>query len=432
LQIKPAEHERLMTALEAEQRALLTDPSRQLSAEQRLQRDAYARALQRQLGQVLEAEPSADEEAVRQLRREYGITPQEHQTILGELLGHEPGLAERLSAAVGELERAAQTIQALEAEPSPSRRFVVELLQRLQGQVADRLLSGVWRRAETGSATALHDGLLGDEAARHAAVEELCGSLPASAASRLVAAQREVAEWAARAPLAERVRAYVQAADPYLRAAALHLLAELNELTEATLRLAHADEHAVPRRAAEQLLERGTGAGVGRGPMTTLEKMIALRAVPVFALLAPESLAILAGASSEVEFEVGQTLCREGEAGSSVFVLLAGQVEIRRRVAGADVVIDVEGPGSVIGELAVIDPAPRAATVRVVGSTLRTLHLDGQPFQDALTADPTASLELARTLARRLRVARPPSGIIRPRAEDRESQGEQAARIPRS
>src|SRR5439155_6683567 len=108
--------------------------------------------------------------------------------------------------------------------------------------------------------------------------------------------------------------------------------------------------------------ERGPSIGDGRGPMTTVEKMIAVRAVSIFAWLAPETLAMLAGASAEEDFATGEALCSEGEAGASVFVLLSGEVEIRRRVGDAEVVIDVEGPGSVIGEMAVIDPAPRAAT----------------------------------------------------------------------
>jgi CRP-like cAMP-binding protein len=90
-----------------------------------------------------------------------------------------------------------------------------------------------------------------------------------------------------------------------------------------------------------------------------------------------------------------------------VFVLLSGEVTITRRDGSADHVVGVEGPGSVIGELAVLDPAPRQATVTASSVAVRTLRLAGAPFRKALYASPALSEVIIRRLAQRLRAQTP-------------------------
>jgi CRP-like cAMP-binding protein len=66
-------------------------------------------------------------------------------------------------------------------------------------------------------------------------------------------------------------------------------------------------------------------------------------------------------------------------------------------------VMSVEGAGSCIGELAVLDPAPREATVVASTVAVRTLRLSGSAFRQALGASPAVSEAVIRILARRLR-----------------------------
>jgi CRP-like cAMP-binding protein len=136
---------------------------------------------------------------------------------------------------------------------------------------------------------------------------------------------------------------------------------------------------------------------------TTIAKMIGLKMIDIFDGLEPEDLAELARAGRESWFTQGETLCREGEIGDELFVLLTGEVTVLRRDGDVDRVVAVEGPGSVIGELAVLDPAPRNATVVASTVAVRALRLGGAPFRHALTASPAVSEVIIRLLARRLR-----------------------------
>ena len=54
----------------------------------------------------------------------------------------------------------------------------------------------------------------------------------------------------------------------------------------------------------------------------------------------------------------GEVLFHEGTAGDVMFAVVEGEVELTCHHH----VIDVVGPGGIIGELALIDPAPRSAT----------------------------------------------------------------------
>jgi hypothetical protein len=112
----------VMAALAEEERAMLSDPTKQISAEKRLQLETYRHALGNYLDHVLAAEGTYDDSFIVQLRSEYRVTKEEHAAVLDELLGGDRGMAARLAEQVAVIESAAQTIQALELNPSRSRR----------------------------------------------------------------------------------------------------------------------------------------------------------------------------------------------------------------------------------------------------------------------------------------------------------------------
>jgi NADH dehydrogenase len=75
-----------------------------------------------------------------------------------------------------------------------------------------------------------------------------------------------------------------------------------------------------------------------------------------------------AGGAIHEHFEPGQTVFNEGELGDRVYILLAGRAEVvRRRSNGAgiaDQILATLGPGECFGEMALLESAPRNATVR--------------------------------------------------------------------
>ncbi len=67
----------------------------------------------------------------------------------------------------------------------------------------------------------------------------------------------------------------------------------------------------------------------------------------------------------------GDVLFRQGDVGSTLIFIESGQLAaIVRQPSGSDLEIARFGPGEVVGEMALLDPAPRSATVTAVKATL--------------------------------------------------------------
>ncbi|HEY0406553.1 MAG TPA: cyclic nucleotide-binding domain-containing protein [Pyrinomonadaceae bacterium] len=408
LQIKKADHEKVMASLAEEDRAVFSDPSKQISAEKRLQLETYERALETYLERALAGEGTADDSFILNLRAEYRVTKEEHAAVLDNLLGGDKGMAARLVEEVRTIERAAQAIQSLELEPKPTHDFLIVLLQRRRSRAISRLMRGLSFTTDDEAGRAMRAALSSPELAeRESVIEQLRQAVPPSIAERLLTAHRETASIEASWPtLSDTLRARTLSVDPYIRAIALYALGERGAVDEATLARLIADEHEVARETAQHLRERqgreGSEVGSHAG-LITVEKMIALRSAPIFSSLGPESLAELARASSEGEYAPGQALCVEGEFGDEVFILLHGEAQVFRQEDDGRELLDVEKAGGFIGEMAVLDPAPRSATVIAGESGVRALRLNGNAFREALKNDPAIASSVIRRLAQRLR-----------------------------
>jgi NADH dehydrogenase len=78
-----------------------------------------------------------------------------------------------------------------------------------------------------------------------------------------------------------------------------------------------------------------------------------------------------AGGAIHEHFEPGQLVFSEGELGDRVYILLSGRAEVvRRALNGAggrgEEIVAVLGPGECFGEMALLDSAPRSATIRCI------------------------------------------------------------------
>jgi CRP-like cAMP-binding protein len=254
----------------------------------------------------------------------------------------------------------------------------------------------------------VQEGLSSDDRAiREAAVEGLRAHMPQATAAQLLSVYRATAE--EEAILTTKIdilKVRALSTDPYVRAVALHLLSELGGVDDAMLTEPQQDEYDVVREVTMAIQESRTAevdtAAPKRG-LTTIEKMFALGAAPMFSHLTLEGIAELAHASVNVEYAPGQTLFEQDEHGEEVFILLGGEVVIFQGHGADEHIIGVEGPGSLIGEMAVLDPAPRSATVRAGAKGVYVLRLNGDAFRDVLNANPTIASGIIRTLAQRLR-----------------------------
>jgi CRP-like cAMP-binding protein len=138
--------------------------------------------------------------------------------------------------------------------------------------------------------------------------------------------------------------------------------------------------------------------------ISTVEKVLFLRGAELFAALPGEDLARIALLAEEERRGAGEEVFREGDVADALYLVASGRVKVLR--AGA-VVADL-GERDVFGEMAVLDPAPRSATVRAATDVV-LLRIRREDFQDLLAEELEVARAVIRVLARRLRAALPES-----------------------
>ena len=128
----------------------------------------------------------------------------------------------------------------------------------------------------------------------------------------------------------------------------------------------------------------------------------ALRASALFAELPADDLARLAAMVETVRLEAGETLLREGDPGDSLFVIASGELEVVRGDGADEVPLAVVGPGSLQGEMALLEDRPRNATVRAM-TPVEALRVPRAALFELLATRPEAALAMIRTTLSRLR-----------------------------
>ncbi|HTP01991.1 MAG TPA: ATP-binding protein [Anaerolineales bacterium] len=128
----------------------------------------------------------------------------------------------------------------------------------------------------------------------------------------------------------------------------------------------------------------------------------ALRRLALFADLSDADLDWLSSHAEPLTIAAGAPLIREGEPGDSAFVVLDGEFEVVKKAERQDIVVAVREAGEVFGEMALIDQAPRNATVRAVRES-SVLRISEDTFKQLLGQSPSASLAILQTVSRRLR-----------------------------
>jgi signal transduction histidine kinase len=130
--------------------------------------------------------------------------------------------------------------------------------------------------------------------------------------------------------------------------------------------------------------------------------LTALKATPIFCGLAEKELLELVRNGKRVSAEPGACLITEGEKGSSLLVVLSGEIEVVRNSGHGEAQLARMGPGAFVGEMALIDDAPRNATVRSV-TTSEILEITRKQFDQLLEESPDACRNLVKTVLRRLK-----------------------------
>lgn len=105
---------------------------------------------------------------------------------------------------------------------------------------------------------------------------------------------------------------------------------------------------------------------------------------------------------TEQRYAPGEVVFAEGEHGDAMALIWAGRVAVARGGWEAPVVLGYRGPGELVGEMALLEEAPRSASV-VALEPLRLLRIDRAAFVELLNSNPAIGASIMASLSARLR-----------------------------
>jgi CRP-like cAMP-binding protein len=132
--------------------------------------------------------------------------------------------------------------------------------------------------------------------------------------------------------------------------------------------------------------------------MTTVERVVALQRVPLFAEVPGRTLAAVARRATEVEVESGGLVIEQGAVEDHLFALVTGRLIAR----DGERVLRELAAGSTVGELAALAPEPRSAQVTALVPSL-LLRIDRRVLDELLADHPELSRGVITSLVRMIR-----------------------------
>ena len=132
--------------------------------------------------------------------------------------------------------------------------------------------------------------------------------------------------------------------------------------------------------------------------LSPVEIMLLLKTVPLFERLMTRHLMDLAQTMQEERFDAGSVICREGEVGNCMYLVVEGTVKV---TAGSTLLAET-GEGDFFGEMALFDGITRSATV-TAGSDVLLLRLDRNDLMNLMEELPAIAIGLCQVLSHRLR-----------------------------
>ncbi len=193
----------------------------------------------------------------------------------------------------------------------------------------------------------------------------------------------------------------------WIKAAAIYTAGRLGmRYAYKSLKYALSSNEVILRETALQVLpiiERGgyleaPDKREGDKMLSTIEKIITLQTAPLFTNIPNDILAQVATITRELEVATGEAIITKGEMGTSMYVVVSGFV----RVHDGDRTLNLLETGSVFGEMALLDPEPRTASVTAVNDT-RLFRLDQAPFFELMADHAEIMRGIVRVLTSNLR-----------------------------
>jgi CRP-like cAMP-binding protein len=105
----------------------------------------------------------------------------------------------------------------------------------------------------------------------------------------------------------------------------------------------------------------------------------------------------------DLTFKKDETLIEQGERGVGLYIIASGEVKIVKKTAGGDELeVALHRTGDFFGEMAVLDDAPRSASVIAVADT-KCLFLSAWDFKARMKLHPEIAMEILPVVVKRFR-----------------------------
>jgi ABC-type multidrug transport system fused ATPase/permease subunit len=148
----------------------------------------------------------------------------------------------------------------------------------------------------------------------------------------------------------------------------------------------------------QQLYDEQTGRVAPAAEIATT--IAALKGVPLFASLDPDSLASIATRLTRQRVPEGADVVRQGDPGDALYVVSRGRFEVLIAVGDEERRVNTLGDGDFFGEISLLTGEPRSATVRAI--TASDLYRLGQDdFAVLLSQEPAIRDAVTRTVRER-------------------------------
>lgn len=205
--------------------------------------------------------------------------------------------------------------------------------------------------------------------------------------------------------LSDVIAVLLKSTDPWLRVLALRSTSELGlrEFIPLLHQLQAGGDPLLREAALGALIQFGEEKSMDTlKTISLLERILLLREIPIFRDLSPEDLKLVAEIAREEWYPQNTEIFHQGEEGNMMFVIVDGLLHVVRSANGTEQVLAQRGPGDFVGEMAIIETAPRSASL-VTQSDVRVLAIEGETFKGILRERPDVSFAVLRSLSRRLR-----------------------------
>jgi CRP/FNR family transcriptional regulator, cyclic AMP receptor protein len=132
--------------------------------------------------------------------------------------------------------------------------------------------------------------------------------------------------------------------------------------------------------------------------MASKKHLDSLKNVTLFSACSSKELEKVSKATDEIRMTAGTLIIDQGQTGREAFIIVDGEVVVKRNNRK----VATLGPGTVVGEMSLLDKGPRTATV-VCETDCTLLVIDQRRFLGVIDSIPAISHKLLAGLASRIR-----------------------------